>query len=940
MAWIWGIAGFMLAWFVKGMFGSTEGALAVLAAVGAALLGRLHGRVAGLQKELEALKKEQRVVIAPPQAAAWRPPEMATLPVPAASPPPLAEPEPEPEPELESASASAFAETETDTGPDTVPMPLPSAPAPVARPRPAPRVDEQEHLTAITSSLGASLTAWLRGGNTIVRAAVLILFIGVAFLLRYAAEHVTVPIEVRLAGVALGGVLLTGLGLRLTPQRRGYGLSLQGAGLGIVYLALFAAYRLYELLPSGLSFGLLAAMAVITTVLALRQDALPLAVLGFGGAFLAPVLTSTGQGSHVALFGYYLLLNLAIAAIARRKAWKLLNLEGFLFTFGIASAWGLRDYAEAKFWSVEPFLIAHFLLYLFITVQYALRLTEERAEPGLPLVDGGLLFGTPIVAFGLQAGMLKGQPLALAFSAAALAGLYLFLGQLLWRRVGERLMLLIEGLAALGLVFLALVMPLALDARWTGAAWALQGLGVLWVALRQRRWWAAGLALLLQLLACLSFWSTARFDGGAWLFLNSGFLALLLPVAAALGSAHLLLRVRTEPAGLPTLLTRPAPELLMLGLGVVQLWIGGLNELHRWDQHALDGHSLMALWSTSLALLAELLRRRLAWPALLCTARLLMAPALLASVAGVAGSGFLQSSWHHYAARWGWAEAAGLLLLGGWMLRKRRSAEEAVGPAAGAEQIALAWFAVIHGGSWLYSLAAHAVARHEGWTPAAAILLPTLLCLALLARIDPPRWPLLDEGWLRLYRRALLRPWAALLALWVLGVNLVCDARMAPLSYLPLLNPLDLGHGLALLYALKLGRETGAAAPRWLLPGLCFWWLNSLLVRSLHHWGGAPLWLDGALSSGLVLTGLTVLWTLTALALMSWATRRAMPARARPVWMLGAVLLGIVVLKLFLVDLSSLSSLMRIVSFMAVGLLMLVIGYVAPLPPAAQKESA
>jgi len=70
-----------------------------------------------------------------------------------------------------------------------------------------------------------------------------------------------------------------------------------------------------------------------------------------------------------------------------------------------------------------------------------------------------------------------------------------------------------------------------------------------------------------------------------------------------------------------------------------------------------------------------------------------------------------------------------------------------------------------------------------------------------------------------------------------------------------------------------------------------------------------------------------------ALAAMLWATRRAAPALARPLWMAGAVLLGAVVLKLFLVDLSQLGSLARIVSFLAVGALMLVIGYVAPLPP-------
>lgn len=938
MVWMWAVGGLVLAWILSGMFGYQGGAVALLAAIGGALLARLHLRIDGLNKEIEALKKEQRATALPPKVEPVAMPAPVSPPPP---PPPVSQPElrPEPVPEPVSASTPEPAFAETDHGPDTVPMPLPAAPA-VARARVAVPNGDNEHLSEITSSLGASLMSWFRGGNTIVRAAVLILFIGVAFLLRYASEHVTVPLEVRLATVALGGVFLTGLGLRLTPKRRGYGLSLQGAGLGIVYLVLFAAYRLYQLLPSGLSFGLLAAMAVITTVLALKQDALPLAVLGFGGAFLAPVLTSTGKGSHVALFSYYLLLNLAIAVIARSKAWKLLNLEGFLFTFGIASLWGFASYSEDKFWTVEPFLIVHFLLYLFIAVQYALRLIEEREGAGLPLVDGGLLFGTPVVAFGLQAGLLKGQPMALAFSAALLAGLYLALGHYLWKRVGERVLLLVEGLAALGLVFLALVMPLALDARWTGAAWSLQGLGVLWVALRQRRWWAVGLALLLQLLAAFSFWSSAVFGDGRWLFFNTGFLALLLPVLAALGSARLLQRARAADASLPEVLRTPVPELMMLGLGCLQLCVGGIVELFNWKQHTLDDASLVALWSALLATAAELLRGRMAWPALLGATRCFMLPAVLASVAGLASAWPYQAGWTRYASRWGWAEAVILLLLGLWMLKKRRSERESEGVAAGVEHLMLSWFAILHSGSWLYSLAAHAVARHEGWTPAAAILLPTLLCMGLLSRIEPPRWPMLNELWAGRYRRAVLRPWAALLVLWVLVVNLFCDARMAPLSYLPLLNPLDLGHGLALLYALKLGRSTGAAAPRWLLPALIFWWLNSLLVRSLHHWGGSPLWTDGALSSGLVLTGLTVLWTLTALVLMSWATRRAAPAQARQVWMIGAVLLGVVVLKLFLVDLASLSSLMRIVSFMAVGLLMLVIGYVAPLPPAAEEKQA
>ena len=884
MAWLGMIAGVLLGWLVTEVFGpgSNDGGVVVLSGIGGGLLGRLQGRLQALAAEIAALK------------------QALPVPMPAAA------------PELVVKTEAVAAGL----------VPRPALP-PTPPPRPAPRPQPDESSLAVTSSLGASLLAWFRGGNTIVRVAVLLLFIGVAFLLRYAAEHSHVPLEWRLAGVALGGVALTALGFKLTTKRRGYGLSLQGAGVGIVYLVLFAAYRLYNLLPTTLTFALLAAMAAITTVLSLRQDALPLAALGFGGAFLAPVLTSTGQGSHVALFSYQLLLNGAIALIARHKAWKLLNLEGFAFTFGIAAAWGWRAYTPEQFWSAEPFLVANFALYLFIAVQYTQRmLNATEQSPALPLVDGSLLFGTPLVAFGLQAAMLREQPLALAFSAAVLAGIYLLLGQYLWRQAGQKMLLLVEGLAALGLVFLALVTPLALDARWTSAAWAVQGLGVLWIALRQRRWWAAGMGLLLQLGAALSFWASMPGTVGSWLFFNSAFLGALLLALAALTSARLLLRARTA-GSMPTWLTWPAPEAVMLALGIVQLWFGGWIELDAWQQTRLDSVALACGWTALLVLACEVGQVLLRWPTLRWPARLLMVFTLLASAAAN-----LDRGWPRWWAGLGGVEVLALLALGVWRLRRAVPDNRRINTA---EHLSLAWYAMLQGGLFVYTLGAHFVARHEGWTPAAAVLLPTLLALALLTR--PP------AGLAAAYRRWLCQPWLAALCLWVLVVNVFCDAAMAPLPYLPLLNPLDLAHGLVLIYALRLNRDAPAPRAQIIGPALVFVWLNGLLIRTLHHGAGTPMWTDGALNAALVQTGLSVLWTLSAQVTMLYATRRAPAAQARPMWMAGGALLALVVLKLFSVDLSSLGSLARIVSFMAVGGLMLVIGYVSPLPPASSTKA-
>jgi len=109
-----------------------------------------------------------------------------------------------------------------------------------------------------------------------------------------------------------------------------------------------------------------------------------------------------------------------------------------------------------------------------------------------------------------------------------------------------------------------------------------------------------------------------------------------------------------------------------------------------------------------------------------------------------------------------------------------------------------------------------------------------------------------------------------------------------------------------------------------------------VVLRTAHHWGDVPWRLSSLLASKPLQAALTLTWTLTALTAMVVATRR----RLRPLWMLGAVLLAAVVAKLFLVDLSALSGLPRVVAFLGVGILLLVIGFLSPLPPAAQADAS
>ena len=113
------------------------------------------------------------------------------------------------------------------------------------------------------------------------------------------------------------------------------------------------------------------------------------------------------------------------------------------------------------------------------------------------------------------------------------------------------------------------------------------------------------------------------------------------------------------------------------------------------------------------------------------------------------------------------------------------------------------------------------------------------------------------------------------------------------------------------------------------VAALAFLWLNGILLRSIHHWADVPYRFDPMMRSVIVQAALSIFWTILALALMVTATRMA----RRGVWMLGAALMGVVVVKLFVIDLSHVGGIERIVSFIGVGVLMLVVGWFAPVPP-------
>lgn len=834
---------------------------------------------------------------------------------------------PEPLPELEIEPFPEEMTSGTASGAEQVPLAFEAAPDPAgdrvsAREEPAP-VDYVLHEATWLKAAKEFFT----GGSLLVKVGVLVLFLGVAFLLKYAVEQKLLPIELRLTGTALGGLAMLVTGWRLRTKRAVYALVLQGGGIGVLYLTIFAALRLYSLLPPALAFGLLVVLAAFSGAMAVLQDSRSLAVLGSAGGFLAPVLTSTGHGSHVALFSYYGLLNAAILGIAWFKTWRVLNIVGFVFTFAVTGLWEINRYRIADFSTAEPFLVLFFLMYVAVAVLFGFNVASSKPNRYL---DGTIVFGTPLLVFALQSKLVQPYELGAALSALALAIFYLFLAWQLFARRPD-LRLLSESFLAIGVAFGTLAIPLALDHRWTGALWAMEGAGLLWVGLRQDRTLARLAGVLLQVGAGLAFLAGSGHTGPSRiLFLNGDYLGGVIVGLAGLFSSIQLYRNGES--------LKPYERNFGLFLGVWGLlwWFGsGLVELGRRFPRKYEFGAYMVFLAGS-CLAFDFARRRLRWP-------FLDYPALsfLPWMALAVFFGHLNRHPFAHGGAVGWPAAfvvSYLILYTHEELKPRLLA---------LFHAATFWILVYIVARELPWQAVNQLSIAHGWSDVIPEVVAALALLFVARTGERIPWPVRRHYTPYLFPGA--APIAAFVWLWILFANVSSTGDPRPLPFIPLLNPLDLtvclGLGTLLFWYMavrarempvpSLDIEKFFPVLKIVYAATVFFWLNGILARTIHFWGGVPFRSSEMFASVIFQTALSIFWSITAFCVMVFSTRRGL----RVHWFIGGGLMAVVVAKLFLVDLSKIGTVERIISFVGVGVLLLVLGYFSPVPPARGKEA-
>jgi uncharacterized membrane protein len=424
-------------------------------------LDALEARIGRLEQELAALR--QQVAGTPEQAAAQSRAgtEATAAAVPAPAPPPI------PVPEVPAAHASrldvallrwkeAGAGASAEQGPE--------------RPR---------------ESLESRL-----GSQYFNRIAIVLLLIGTAYGMKLAVDRGLIGPMPR---VILG--LLAGAGLVAWSEQfrkksfAAFSYSLKALGSGVLYLSLWAAFRLYGLIPAPVALLLMILVTAWNAYMAWAQNSELLAGYALAGGFATPILLSTGGDHEIFLFTYLLAIDVATTVLVRLRRWPRLLLAAIPLTEGYFIGWYAEYYASADEFGVTCFFIALFAA-VFATVPLwpAAAPSEEIATAANPVrarrmgVLEQILLPLANSAFAALAYYSVLQDSArhswLPWMMLVLAAVYLVIMRLPQSAVASAIHL------SIAVVLLTIAIPLKASGHWITVSWLIEGLSLTWVATR------------------------------------------------------------------------------------------------------------------------------------------------------------------------------------------------------------------------------------------------------------------------------------------------------------------------------------------------------------------------------------------------------------------------------------------------------------------------
>lgn len=315
---------------------------------------------------------------------------------------------------------------------------------------------------------------WFIGGRLLNRIGALALIIGVGFFLKYAFDQEWITESLR---VLMGGMIGTGLvflgGRFRKKELPVFAQGLVGAGISIDYLAVYASFNFYHLLPQIVALSLMVLVAALAFQQALRHDSLAVSLLGWAGGFLTPFLLSTGEVNEAGLLSYVALLATGLLLVwLKKENWVLLPA---LTLASVYLIWLTLWEISGAFLLLFGFL----LLYWGMFVTTEVRLGRNPHAPGAQIrqVIAGV---NAIACFGGMYLLFQQEDLSAGWIALGISLVYFLIA---WKgRVTDDFRKQYEIIA---LTFSGLAVPLWLSPFPTVALWAFGALLLLRRGLRK-----------------------------------------------------------------------------------------------------------------------------------------------------------------------------------------------------------------------------------------------------------------------------------------------------------------------------------------------------------------------------------------------------------------------------------------------------------------------
>jgi uncharacterized membrane protein len=304
------------------------------------VMSALEGRVARLERELAEL----RLLLAGSPVAPGRP----------AAPAPAAPPRPQP--------------------PAATPAPplLPGASAP-SRPRPRPEPARPPRELDLSKLLGALGLAWAGGIVTVLG----IVFF---FVLAVNRGWINAELRLGFGAAASVAVFAAGFWLRRRFGTTHAALAAVGAGIAGGYATLLAATALYEFVPDVWALLAAGGIAAGTTVVAIAWSAEAVAGLGLVGALLVPLMTLAEKGELTVVgTAFVAIVYAATATVAFRQRWRYLLLAGLMAAYPQAAI--LAGQSEPTDWIVVGLTAIFWALFVATAVVLQARGPGGRLEP-------------------------------------------------------------------------------------------------------------------------------------------------------------------------------------------------------------------------------------------------------------------------------------------------------------------------------------------------------------------------------------------------------------------------------------------------------------------------------------------------------------------------------------------------------------------------------